>query len=69
MIRFNKMSCSHNGISFETLHWKRFVHCEICGNWRLRHKKEVFWTGTLDSNAKIIYSRKRFKDKMINIIS
>jgi len=37
------MNCEHDGFSYETLHWKYFVRCEICGRWRLRNKKELFW--------------------------
>lgn len=37
------MRCEHNGTCHETLHWKYFVRCEICGKWRLRTKRELFW--------------------------
>jgi len=35
--------CTHEGMTFETLHWKYFVKCEICKKWRLRRKRDVFW--------------------------
>jgi len=37
------MRCEHNGVCFETLHWRYFVRCEICDRWRLRKKGEIFW--------------------------
>ena len=38
--------CEHDGMIFETLHWKYFVKCEICGKWRLRRRRDIFWKWT-----------------------
>lgn len=49
------MAHEHDGMTFETLHWNYFVKCEICGNWRLRRKRDVFY--------KCINSYERLNDK------
>lgn len=44
-----KTGCWHDGIKYETLklneNWmlEIFVKCEICGKYRLRRKRDIFW--------------------------
>lgn len=39
----NKGQHVHNGTTFETLHFRYFVRCELCGRWRLRQRDDLFW--------------------------
>jgi len=35
--------CDH---SFEIVHYKWLVKCELCGRWRLRNRHDIFWKVT-----------------------